>query len=126
VKKLRKWSKLKGKYPLICFKCGRIGHYAAKCPHKHDSDDEDEYKMKMFKKSYKKNFFSKQDDSDEEDDYAGSNEVLFMAFTNDDDYEKEEEGNIYELLISASEENGKLRKKVISLKIEKEEAKRKK
>ena len=40
VRKLKRGSKLKGKYPLICFKCGKIGHYAAKCPHKHDSDDE--------------------------------------------------------------------------------------
>ena len=40
VRKLKKGSKLKGKYPLIYFKCGKLGHYAAKCPHKHDSDDE--------------------------------------------------------------------------------------
>ena len=40
VGKLKRRSKLKGKYPLICFKCGKIGHYAAKCPHKHDSVDE--------------------------------------------------------------------------------------
>ena len=39
VRKLKRGSKLKGKYPLIYFKCGKIGHYAAKCPHKHDNDD---------------------------------------------------------------------------------------
>ena len=44
VRKLKKVSKIKGKYPLICFKCGKIGHYVVKCPHKHDSDDEENSK----------------------------------------------------------------------------------
>lgn len=41
VRKIRKRSNLKGKYPLICFKCCTIGYYVAKCPHKHDIYDED-------------------------------------------------------------------------------------
>ena len=66
VRRLKRESKLKGKYPLICFNCGRIGHYATKCPHKHDSDDEDEYKKVFKNKGFnKKNLFSKQDESDE-------------------------------------------------------------
>ena len=40
-----------------------------------------------------------------------------MAFKNDDD--SGIEGNVDELLMSAIEENEKLRKKIISLKIEK-------
>jgi hypothetical protein len=69
VRKLKRGSKLKGKYPLICFKCGKIGHYAAKCPHKHDSDDEGNSKRMAHKKKgfNKKNFFSKQDESDEDE-----------------------------------------------------------
>eukprot|EP00253_Pinus_taeda_P020580 PITA_20580 len=47
VRKLKKGSKLKGKYPLIYFKCGKIGHYVAKCPHKHDTDDEGNSKRKV-------------------------------------------------------------------------------
>ena len=47
-----------------------------------------------------------------------------MAFTNDDDSELEGEGNMDELMISAIEENENLRKKIVSLKIEKEEEKR--
>ena len=91
------------------------------------------YKKKGFNK---KNFFSKQDESDEgefvvikkkstnqfphrkggneesdeENDHAGSQEVLFMAFTNDDE--------------SGLEGNEKLRNKIISLKVENEETKR--
>lgn len=47
---LKKGSKLKGKYPLICFKCGRIGHYVAKCPLKHDSDGEENSKRMVYKR----------------------------------------------------------------------------
>jgi len=115
VRTLKKGSKLKGKYPLICFKCGKIGHYVAKSPHKQDSDDEGNSKRKVYKKKgiNKKNFFSKQDESDEdefvvikkksdeESDHDESRETLFMAFTNDDDSGLE--GNVDELLISAIE-----------------------
>ena len=69
VRRLKMGFKLNGKYPLICFNYGRIGHYVAKCPHKHDSDDEKESKRMMYKKKgfNKKNFFSKQDESDEDE-----------------------------------------------------------
>eukprot|EP00253_Pinus_taeda_P007818 PITA_07818 len=126
VQKLKRGSKLKGKNPLIYFKCGKIGHYAAKCPHKHDSDDEVNSKRRVYKKkgTNMKNFFSKQDESnedefvvikrksDEESDHDESQETLFMAFTNEDDSGLE--GNVDELLISVIEENEKLRNKIIS------------
>eukprot|EP00253_Pinus_taeda_P032376 PITA_32376 len=112
------------------------GHYDAKCPHKHDSDDEGNSKRRVYKKkgTNKKNFFSKQDESDEdefvvierksdeESDHDESQETLFMAFTNEDDSGLE--GNVDELLISAIEENEKLRNKIISLKVENEETRR--
>ena len=43
-------------------------HYAVKCPHRHDSDDEGNSKRMAYKKKgfNKENFFSKQDESDED------------------------------------------------------------
>eukprot|EP00253_Pinus_taeda_P035249 PITA_35249 len=133
VQRLKKGSKIKGKHPLICFNCARIGHYATKCPRKHDGDNEEGriYKKKGFTK---KNFRSKQDEydedeyvvikkksskdifhhkesndeSDEENGYTRSKEVLFMAFTEDDEPRQENEEDTNELLISTIEENEEL------------------
>lgn len=90
---------------------------------KKDECDEDE--IVVIKKKSTKNFPHHKggnDESDEENDNVGIQEVLFMEFTNDDDSGLE--GNVEELLMSAIEENEKLLNKIISLKVEKEEAKR--
>ena len=43
------------------------------------------------------------DESNEESNYVGSRETLFMAFTNDDDSELEDERNMDSFLMSAIE-----------------------
>ena len=47
VRRLKKGSgKYKGKIPFKCFKCGKISHFASKCPHKHKRktyDDDEKY-----------------------------------------------------------------------------------
>jgi hypothetical protein len=76
IRKLHKGSgKYKGKLPFKCFNCGKVRHFASKCPYpkQGDSDDEDTYNHKELKKGKtgnnkklykkKKNLYSKEESS---------------------------------------------------------------
>ncbi|XP_059076871.1 uncharacterized protein LOC131876101 [Cryptomeria japonica] len=104
---MRKFKKGKGKFPFKCFNCGKVGHYASKCPQNESDSSEEEKKSyskkkgkKYFKKNYskhKKSFYSKQSSSSLEEtseDMSSSDgeEILFMAMKVKDDEDEKEEG----------------------------------
>jgi hypothetical protein len=133
VRKLKRGSgKYKGMLPFKCFHCGKVGHFASKCPFKENNTNEKERKGKdkprefKKKKSFKRNnFYSKEDRSNssdtEEEEYEPDtiqDEKLLMALEQHKyDQEKKDtkecevvvdmEGE----LISALEEISRLKKK---------------
>jgi hypothetical protein len=103
VKRLNKGTngRYRGKLPLICFNCDGIGHFANKCPHKKNRNDEfyskgkHTYKGKRTtKKVFKKILYTKEDISSSDEDEVSDNEtgrVLFMAVKDSDKEYSEEE-----------------------------------
>jgi hypothetical protein len=60
IRKLQKGSgKYKGKLPFKFFNCGKIGHFASKCPYPKEDPKDQENKNIQYKKREKPNFKKK-------------------------------------------------------------------
>jgi len=78
----------RGKLSFKCFACGRVGHYAAKCPHK-DKIDKGKELVRWNKKQNadKKSYYTHEDSdglSNNDEDERGNDYKLLMAFEDDD------------------------------------------
>jgi hypothetical protein len=96
-------QKYKGKFPVICFNYGKVGHFAKKFPYpKHeDSDDEEIQNHKEHKMSKKKNknkyykqkmnLYTKEDNISFEESEDENSELLFMGMKTQDNVVDDEE-----------------------------------
>jgi hypothetical protein len=87
-------DRYRGKFPLICFNCDGIGHFANKCPHKKKRNDEGDSKRRQTYKGkittnkvFKKSLCTKEDISSSDEDEVSDSEIERVLFMVVEDYE---------------------------------------
>ena len=101
VKKLQCCSRrFRGKLPFKCFACGKVGHYAAKFPHKDKYEKGKEYAKWNRKQVVNKRIYYTHEDIDglsNSDEDENSNDYrLLMAYGDDNFWDALEEDDLHE------------------------------